>query len=80
VIFELRKFNFYYYYYVPQEYQFVERLTPTSAVVIHGLGEGSGPPSHLRGSLGTIAVSNRIIAPHDPFVASCRAEFEMVRR
>jgi hypothetical protein len=80
VIFELRRFNFYYYYYVPREYQVVERLTPTSALVVHGLGEGGGPPSHLRGRLGAIAITNRVTAPHDPFVASCNAEFEMVRR
>ena len=79
VFFDLRKGDFYYYYFVP-EYQLVERLSPTSAIVVYGFGEGAGPASHLRGRLGTIAVTSRLTAPHHPFVAWCNADFELVRR
>jgi hypothetical protein len=80
VYFDLRRYSWYYYYGGAPEYQLVERLTANSAVVVEGIMEGTGSPSHVRGQMGTIAVTARTTAPHDPVTASCKAEFELIRR
>lgn len=80
VYFDLRRSGWYYYYYGTPEYQLVERLTANSAVVVEGVMEGTGSPSHMRGRMGTISVTARTTAPHDPFMASCTADFELIRR
>ncbi len=69
----------YYYYYYPPEYHFVERLGDM-ALIVYGLAEGSGPPSHLSGTMGEIRISSRTEFPFTPITSSCAARFEMVRR
>jgi hypothetical protein len=73
---------FYYYYYFGQD-DLVERLTPTSAVVIGGSMDGRVSGSNISGTLnGIIGVSNRVTSPFYP-ASSCYSQahrFEMRRQ
>jgi hypothetical protein len=74
----------YYYGYPLGQFDLVERLTPTSALVVIGTVNGTNGPTGISGPLnGTFAVANSVVAPFHWFSNSCRSSehrFEMVRQ
>ena len=72
----------YYYYYFGQD-DIVERLTPTSVVIIGGSVDGRVSGSNITGTLnGVVGVSNRLTSPFFP-ASGCYSQahrFEMRRQ
>ena len=74
IAFEVGSFlNYYYYWYSPLGSEIVERISPTSALVINGTSnttdDGNGV---IAGTMsGVFGTSTRMTAPFRPFSASC---------
>jgi hypothetical protein len=77
-------FYYYYYYYFTQPPDVVERVTPSSALVISGNASTRVNGGVIAGDLnGTLGLTNRITTPFWPYASQCqsgRHGFELRRR
>ena len=77
-------YSYYYYYYYYGHFDFVERLNPTSALLVKGIVNATSSPTLISGTLdGSILVSLGTTAPFTRYSAQCSSRdhrFEMRRR
>lgn len=74
----------YYYYYYYGHFDFVERLSPTSALLVNGIVNATSSPTLMSGALnGSILLAQGTTAPFTRYSAQCYSRdhrFEMRRR
>jgi hypothetical protein len=77
-------YSYYYYYYYYGHFDFVERLNPTSALLVKGIVNATSSPTLISGALdGSILVAQGTTAPFTRYSAQCSSRdhrFEMRRR
>jgi hypothetical protein len=77
-------YTYYYYYYYSGHFDVVERLNPTSALLVKGIVNATSSPTLISGTLdGSILVSLGTTAPFTRYSAQCSSRdhrFEMRRR